>query len=162
MLSEIAFRAVGVDISQDAINYARHVYGGAKMKYLCSDLFELDPATCLFDFGPFDCVVSFETLEHVTNGRGFVRIMSSILKPCGVFVVSTPNNWGVTKYHKVNYTLDSFIDVLQSEFDIIEMFNQNSGGTHIFNHKQGAGIVPTTEANKGLAECYIAICRKRI
>ena len=48
--------------------------------------------TCLpFDAASFDVVVSSETLEHVPDWRGYFRELKRVLKPDGVFWVSTPN-----------------------------------------------------------------------
>lgn len=39
----------------------------------------------------FDAVVSFETIEHLENPHHFIREIKRVLRPNGVFILSTPN-----------------------------------------------------------------------
>jgi SAM-dependent methyltransferase len=39
----------------------------------------------------FDCVVSFETVEHVEDDAAFVAEIRRVLKPGGILLLSTPN-----------------------------------------------------------------------
>ncbi len=39
----------------------------------------------------FDAVISFETIEHLENPHHFIREIRRVLKPTGVFILSTPN-----------------------------------------------------------------------
>lgn len=59
-----------------------------------------------FEDATFDCVVSFQVIEHVRRDRELVEEVRRILKPGGIFVVSTPNRvmsltrnpWHVREY----------------------------------------------------------------
>ena len=44
-----------------------------------------------FDDGEFDAVVSVETVEHLTNPFGFITEVERILRPGGIFILTTPN-----------------------------------------------------------------------
>lgn len=54
----------------------------------------------------FDCVVSFQVIEHIKRDRLFVEEVRRVLKPGGLFIVSTPNRpmsltrnpWHVREY----------------------------------------------------------------
>ncbi len=54
----------------------------------------------------FDCVVSFQVIEHIKRDREFVREVWRVLKPGGCFIVTTPNRpmsltrnpWHVREY----------------------------------------------------------------
>lgn len=50
----------------------------------CFDRLPWDDAT-------FDVVTSFETIEHLENPHHFIREIRRIIRPGGVFVLSTPN-----------------------------------------------------------------------
>jgi SAM-dependent methyltransferase len=47
-----------------------------------------------FADGAFDTVVSFETLEHVTDSAAMVAEMRRVVKPGGAVIVSVPFLWG--------------------------------------------------------------------
>jgi 2-polyprenyl-3-methyl-5-hydroxy-6-metoxy-1,4-benzoquinol methylase len=79
-------RVLGVDLSEDAIGYARLHYAPSKVGYRCSDC----RATGEPD-ASFDTVVSFETVEHIADASGFLAEAFRVLKPGGRLVVSTPN-----------------------------------------------------------------------
>jgi 2-polyprenyl-3-methyl-5-hydroxy-6-metoxy-1,4-benzoquinol methylase len=150
-------RVIGVDIDLQAINYATKMYGSHKVSFCAASA----DSTGLPD-GFFDTVVSFETIEHVNDDRALLREFSRILKPEGLLICSTPNNWPLecAKYHVRTYDLKAFEEVLSEQFSIIGMFNQNSGCDHPFNHGQHFGIVNTNSINKANAECFIAVCKK--
>lgn len=149
---------VGVDIDSEAIEYATQRYGSTQARFLCKS----GDATGLPD-ASLGAIVSFETIEHVPDDLTLLAEFTRLLKPGGVLVCSTPNNWplAIAPYHVREYTLQSFRTVLERHFEILEMFNQNSGTDSIFNHQQPAGITPTLPNNSHLAECLIAVCRKR-
>lgn len=47
-----------------------------------------------FGDGTFDTVVSFETLEHVTDSRAMLAELRRVVKPGGAVIVSVPFLWG--------------------------------------------------------------------
>lgn len=59
-----------------------------------------------FDDEVFDCVVSFQVIEHIRNDKRFVSEVMRVLKPGGKFIVTTPNRpmsltrnpWHVREY----------------------------------------------------------------
>lgn len=59
-----------------------------------------------FDDEVFDCVVSFQVIEHIRNDKRFVSEVMRVLKPGGRFIVTTPNRpmsltrnpWHVREY----------------------------------------------------------------
>lgn len=44
-----------------------------------------------FGDASFDCVVSFQVIEHIVDDRRLVSEISRVLRPGGLFVVTTPN-----------------------------------------------------------------------
>jgi GT2 family glycosyltransferase/SAM-dependent methyltransferase/glycosyltransferase involved in cell wall biosynthesis len=88
ILSETAAEVVGVDVSQEAIDHATAQYAGAgkQLTFHCGGATD----TGLHE-GRFDVVVSFETIEHLTEQSAMLREIRRVLKPDGVFIVSSPN-----------------------------------------------------------------------
>ncbi|WP_409341781.1 class I SAM-dependent methyltransferase [Paenibacillus sp. MBLB4367] len=120
----------GVDISEESIAHARNDYGGDRISYLAGDVRSLP-----FAAASFDAVVSFETIEHIPDGSVWIREAARVLKPKGLFIVSTPNR-GVTnaglyyceqpinRYHHFEYTVTEFSGELMKEFDLLELYGQ--------------------------------------
>jgi ubiquinone/menaquinone biosynthesis C-methylase UbiE len=70
----------------------------------------------------FDCVVSFQVIEHIKRDKEFVREVYRVLKKGGKFIVSTPNRpMSLTRnpWHVREYTAEQF-GALLSEFADVE------------------------------------------
>ena len=149
---------VGVDICPDAINYASKKHSPDGVQFVCAS----GDATGL-DTGSLDAVTSFETIEHVECDVKLLKEFARILKPGGRLICSTPNMWPleIAPHHVRVYDRDSFAAVLEADFESIEMYNQNSGTSFQFNRDQERGIQLTTDENHELAECFLAVARKK-
>ncbi|RJR55017.1 MAG: SAM-dependent methyltransferase [Desulfobacteraceae bacterium] len=72
----------------------------------------------------FDIVVSVEVLEHVEQDMLFIRQIHRVLKPGGVFLMTTPNGDYVVNRnldHKRHYTLQHLMSILGSSFSKFEV-----------------------------------------
>jgi 2-polyprenyl-3-methyl-5-hydroxy-6-metoxy-1,4-benzoquinol methylase len=78
--------AVGVDLSDDAIAFARSQY--PQVMYRAGDLFTMD-----IPGSPFDVVVSQEVIAHVPDQTAYLRRISDLLKPGAYLVITTPNRF---------------------------------------------------------------------
>ena len=78
ILAEKAGSVLGVDISENAVKFARETYDRGNTTYKCSDLNKLS-----FAENSFDVVVSIETLEHVEESvcLDFLKKISGWIKP---------------------------------------------------------------------------------
>ena len=76
----------GVDVSSEAIKYARLNYSDNKTVF-----FEADGLNIEFDSESFDVILTFETLEHIENYEDMVTRFASWLKPNGLLIGSVPN-----------------------------------------------------------------------
>jgi SAM-dependent methyltransferase len=123
-LAEVASRVVGVDVSKEAIEYARERYRGPNVEFVVGDLTAID-----FDDGSFDTVCSFETIEHVEDVERYLGQIARVLRPAGIFVVSTPRVDATTRapenpYHRVELSQGDFEAALQSCFEDVELYGQ--------------------------------------
>jgi 2-polyprenyl-3-methyl-5-hydroxy-6-metoxy-1,4-benzoquinol methylase len=154
-----ARRVMGMDLDAEAVGYARAKHMPAAVEFLhgSGDHTGL-PAHNV------DVVVSFETIEHVPDDAALLAEFHRILRPAGLLICSTPNQWPIAMCpgHVRTYDLDTFRQVLSRQFEVVEFYNQNSGTDSPYNHGQPAGIVRTTPANAATAECLIAVCRARV
>ena len=85
-MAQAAAEVTGVDISDDAIDYARANYGRKNTRYLIGSCLDL-----AFPAESFDVVVAFEVIEHLAGFRRFIDECARVLTPSGLFIVSTPN-----------------------------------------------------------------------
>jgi 2-polyprenyl-3-methyl-5-hydroxy-6-metoxy-1,4-benzoquinol methylase len=153
-----ALKCIGVDIDEKAVLYAKKKHTVKGSEFICSSAENVH-----LESESFDVIVSFETLEHVHDETVLLGEFYRLLKPNGLLIISTPNEWplSIAKYHTKEYDLEEFEKVLKTKFEIQKMYNQNSGDSgREYNHSQPKGIIETTSKNKGLAECYIAVCKK--
>lgn len=132
MLADAGAKSVlGVDISREAVDFARSHYAWEKMR------FEFGDAQNLYEVPreKFDAVVSFETVEHVPSADAFLAEVKRVLKPGGTFIVSTPDfRQGSFKqrltgklrneFHVREYKGDEFLKVLRKSFEVLEICGQ--------------------------------------
>jgi ubiquinone/menaquinone biosynthesis C-methylase UbiE len=96
LLARSAAKVTGVDISQAAIDHARAAYPGVRnLRYECASCTALPLADA-----SVDVVVSFETLEHITEQEAFVDEVARVLRPGGVLLLSCPNKAEYTDRRK--------------------------------------------------------------
>jgi 2-polyprenyl-3-methyl-5-hydroxy-6-metoxy-1,4-benzoquinol methylase len=85
-------RVVGVDIADDAIAFAKYHFGGEDIAFSVGRLDDGSTLARIGDeYGPFDAVVSLETIEHLEDPHGFLSSAFSLLRPGGRLFCSTPN-----------------------------------------------------------------------
>lgn len=71
----------------------------------------------------FDCVVSFQVIEHIKNDELFVKEISRVLKPGGIFLCTTPNikmSLARNPWHMREYTVQNLYDRLSKHFSNVE------------------------------------------
>jgi len=86
LLATAASFVAGVDISGAAVAHAQKRYSSDRLEFQVSDCLGLP-----FDDDEFDCVVSFETLEHLEDHQGLMTEFRRVLKPGGFLLISTPD-----------------------------------------------------------------------
>jgi protein-L-isoaspartate O-methyltransferase len=141
-LARTAGHVTGIDLSPDAIDYARTNFGAPNVS------FETGDCTSLPD-GPFDLIVAFEVIEHLSEWRTFLHEARRTLAAGGQFLVSTPNKLyyaesrgesGDNPFHVHEFEYAEFRAELQAIFPHVNMFVQN--------HVEGVAFSPV-ESEKG-------------
>ena len=144
--------AVGVDVSLDALRYARR----HPARYVAADAARLP-----FGRGDFDAVVSFETIEHVADPARFVAECVRVLKPGGRLLVSTPNRelWSprspkpLQRHHVKEFTKREFLEVLRPLE--VELHGQ------LLMTRSGAALWEGKELAKRLVRAFLPVRRFR-
>ncbi len=87
LLAEQAKKVIGIDYDPQAVNYAASLYKKGNLSF---ELANAEALPCADQ--SVDVVVSLETIEHLPHPEKFVQEVIRVLKPKGVFYVSTPND----------------------------------------------------------------------
>jgi SAM-dependent methyltransferase len=123
-LAEVARSIVGIDLSVDAIAYARRRYGAENVEFIVGDVLSIPKPN-----GEFDVVCAFETIEHVADAGRFVAEARRVLKDDGKLCVSTPradvtNARPANPFHEREFSPDDLERLLRERFGSVQLFGQ--------------------------------------
>ena len=123
-LADIAKEVIGLDISAEAITYAKEHYQKENTRFEVMDVCSLN-----FPDRYFDLVCSFETLEHLNEPLKFLAQIKRVLKEDGILIISTPNVKRTVSnpdnpYHKMEFSRKDFNNILRKHFSRVEIFGQ--------------------------------------
>ena len=128
ILSTKAKQIFGVDINPDLVEHAGQKYQDSNIRFLHGSVDQIPLAP-----GSVDIIVSFETLEHVSAAtqQQFLTEVRRVLRPGGLFIVSTPNRKNYTdrydhrnKFHVHELYKDDFEKFLQTQFGYVTLYEQ--------------------------------------
>lgn len=115
----------GCDKDESAIKYANIKYG----KYIKFQ--KTDANSINFDDEYFDNIVSFETLEHISDGNSFIKELKRVLNKNGILIMSTPNRiydekvgQNINPFHETLYSKEELDDLLSSNFRYVQILGQ--------------------------------------
>lgn len=144
-LSDFAKFVTGADLSPVPLKKAKNAYSKNNLTFVVQDAIELT-----FKSNTFDKVISIETFEHIpTSGvNNYLSEMRRVLKPCGLFICSTPQNSQgkipIHPSHEKEYSLREFKDILSRYFVVEKVYGLREG--YYSEKEEGEGM--------------LAICRK--
>lgn len=114
----------GIDISEDAVNYATNNYGNPKCNFIKESILELQYSQEL------DFFLSFETLEHLEKPEVAVDKVYKSLKNTGVFIGSVPtalyeeectNYFGKNEHHIQKFSEEGISQLLKRNFKFVKL-----------------------------------------
>lgn len=133
ILSETAAYAVGVDISEEAIDFAKKEYVSPNLDFMTY--------TELAENEKFDVITSFQVIEHVKNDSEYIINLKKMLAPNGILIISTPDRknrlfshiqkpWNI--FHIKEYSYKSLKNLFDNHFRTVEMLKIGSNCDLIF------------------------------
>ena len=149
MLSENAESVIGVDISKEAIDYAKKEFSSSNLNFMTIP--ELGHKK-------FDVITSFQVIEHVPNDCEYTLNLRNLLNPGGILIISTPDKkhrlfkyiqqpWNV--FHLKEYTPKSLEKLLLKYFKKVEILKIGSDSDLVLEEikrtkKQRIAVLPST------------------
>jgi SAM-dependent methyltransferase len=135
-----ARRVVGVDVSKDAIEYARSSTAPAPVsEFSLGSIHELP-----FEDSTFDLAVCFEVIEHVDDQDLAISELRRILRPTGVLVMSSPNRNVYppgNPHHTHEYVPEELELALASQFKNVRLYRQSPWlAAAIFGDEQSRSV----------------------
>jgi SAM-dependent methyltransferase len=89
LISDHCLEVIGIDISLEAISFAKKNYSSQNVSFLSLKKAEDSPLP--FPDETFDVVLSFQVIEHIRDTTTYLEEMNRVLKPGGQILISTPN-----------------------------------------------------------------------
>lgn len=128
LLSKVAEKVTGIDISEEAILHA-------KSKYLAENLYFIVGSVIAIPVPDksIDLVVSFETLEHIAEHEMMILEILRVLKPNGLLIISTPDKKYYSDlpgyknpFHVSELYFDEFRELMRKKFKNVHFLQQKS------------------------------------
>jgi SAM-dependent methyltransferase len=129
LASNINCTVTAVDRSIDALTVANKNFASSVIRFLEDDCHTLQAAA---NYGAYDAVVSFETLEHLPQPEKFIAACYQNLNTGGILIISTPNqsvsspdgnlDW---EFHEKEYQPQEMLELLsKAGFSNIKLYGQ--------------------------------------
>jgi|GEM_PF-1845453 len=118
---------VGLDISNDAISFAKKNYVLPNLSFQIGDALKTK-----FEDNSFDTIIAFEIIEHVKDPFHFLNECIRIMKKEGTLILSTPNKeFSVilrdrNPFHTHEFFISEFEYLLQNYFQEVNLYYQKS------------------------------------
>lgn len=129
ILASSARRVVGIELDPLAVEHARRNYHDTNLFFVEGSVLDLRD----FEAESFDAAVCFEVIEHVSDHERLLAEVTRVLRPGGIFVVSTPDReeynrelGHVNPYHLKEMDLAEFSGLLSSQFAHHVVFGQRA------------------------------------
>lgn len=163
LLSKTAEQVVGIDISDEAIAYAKDNYLKENISFQVASVDSLP-----FDNHSFEAVVSFETLEHIGEKmqKEFLNEINRVLTEDGILIISTPNHdiykeRGINHFHEKELELKEFEILLQDRFKNVVILGQNFEVCNVIVGENTSAGYTTNRIFPEKSEYLIAVCSNR-
>jgi len=125
-LARTARSVSAVDISEASISHAQQRYHAENLQFQVADCCNLP-----YEDDEFECVVSFETLEHLEDQAGLLKEFRRVLEPGGFLLISSPDKSVYTdRYHNENefhvreLYQDEFEELIAGQFPVHRLLRQ--------------------------------------
>ena len=166
-LARTAESVVGVDVSAEAIEYARSHFARPNLLFAQHSCTQLPWAEAGFQY-----ITAFEVIEHLNNWQEMLSEARRVLHPDGHFLVSTPNKLyyadqrrqaGPNPFHEHEFEFEEFKQALSRYFPRVDMLLQNRTEAFVYATANSPVTEPllkleTATSNPSEAHFFLALC----
>lgn len=150
MLAEVAQRAIGVDISEEVVEHARHKYKRKNLEFKVGSCSKIPVRNTSIDL-----VVSFETIEHHDQHEAMMSEIKRVLRPSGVLIISSPEKREYSEipgynnpFHVKELYRHEFEKLMASHFKHIAIYGQRViYGSGILQEKKISDLASFSQEN---------------
>ena len=127
-IAQIGYKVHAIDTLESSIEIANEFFNHENVTFEVRDVIKQP-----FPENSFDCILFFETIEHVENPAQFLREFHRILRPKGCLILSTPNATSLKNmFYALSYRKRKKRDALTKEI-ISEQKHTGTQLEHIYN-----------------------------
>lgn len=126
LMATVAASVTGVDVDPEAVEYARSQYHRSNLSFLHGSATSIPLAE-----NSVDVVVSFETIEHLTEHQEMITEIRRVLRPDGALIISSPDKkyYSDIPQHRNDFHLrelyrDEFEKLIQENFQYVDFYLQ--------------------------------------
>ncbi|MEE8495931.1 MAG: class I SAM-dependent methyltransferase, partial [Xanthomonadales bacterium] len=169
-LARTAKTVIGIDVSPAAITHASERYRADNLEFQLADACNLP-----FKDDEFECIVSFETLEHLEDQSGLLKEFRRVLEPGGFALISSPDKASYSdrhqhenEFHVRELYRDELEALLGEQFPARILLRQKlvfhsaiwseEANHQVAFHQSENGRISATKSPGHEAMYYIAIC----
>jgi 2-polyprenyl-3-methyl-5-hydroxy-6-metoxy-1,4-benzoquinol methylase len=169
-LALTAKSVIGVYVSKEAVSHASERYQADNLGFQFADVCNLP-----FEDNEFECIVSFETLEHLEDQSGLLKEFRRVLEPEGFLLISSPDKAVYTdrhqnenEFHVRELYRDELEALLAGQFPARRLLRQKlvfhsaiwseETNPRVAFHQSENGRISALESPGHEAMYYIAIC----
>lgn len=143
LMAEQASSVIGVDISEEAVSLAKEKYRRENLEY------RVGRASAIpVDSASIDAVISFETIEHLTEQETMLEEIKRVLRPGGFLIISSPDKEEYSdipgyanEYHVKELYKEDFQDLITRHFKHADFYGQRVELGSIIAKKKGASFI---------------------
>ena len=145
LLAQGARSVLGIDCDAATIEHAQQRYTQPNLRFACADVLDMpvEPASV-------DVVVSFETLEHLSNHDGLLQAFRRVLKADGLLLLSSPDRQQYSEaldhqnpFHAKELDRPELEALLSRHFPAWQLMGQKLGFTSMLWPLSGSAEGPT-------------------
>jgi ubiquinone/menaquinone biosynthesis C-methylase UbiE len=159
ILSRYAQNVIGVDISLEAVEYAKAKYINENLKFIQGDATKIP-----LEDNSVDVVVSFETIEHHDKHTEMISEITRVLKAQGILIISSPDKYYYSdllnrknEYHVKELYYSEFRNLISNSFRNVFFFSQRtfSGSIIALDQNHNSYNKPLVVEPKGLKHPFL-------
>lgn len=159
ILSKIANKVIGVDISEEAVTHAKNKYVSDNLDFLVGSC-----AAIPLPDNSVDVIVSFETIEHHIEHEKMMEEIKRILKIDGCLIISSPDKLEYSDkpnysnpHHVKELYRDEFKDLLKKYFKYQHIYGQRIAYGSAIMSENAVSEIATYQLNDQFAKPYCGI-----